>query len=1838
MKRTFLSLVLSAVFLATALVPLHVGGYALTEQNKPLSREILTEGMVLLKNEAGVLPLKSTDRIAVFGSSCVYTGKTTDGFQIGGGGSSNVNPEYTPVDPLTALENAEKAGEISVYKPLAEAYRRDITYVPDEQMYTNACAATDKAIMLLSRYATEGDDRTPEKGDWYLSDDEAAMMKKLSSLYDDVIVLVNTGGAIDTSWAVGEVEGIDVEAVMLVWYPGSEGGNAIADLLLGRANPSGKLTSTFASHITDYPSDEGFDTYEYTDYTEDIYVGYRYFTTFDKKVNYPFGFGLSYTDFSLTNATTTADDTNITVTVTVTNTGSMSGKEVVQVYYGAPRLAEGSLLGNPKAELAGFAKTALLAPGESEQVSISFPIADMASFDDMGATGEDNRSAFVLEKGDYKIYVGTDVNDALEHRCGTYSVTETKKIEQLHAYVAPTALEKRLRDDGSYEPLPTDVTDTATKPKATETATRTTPKVLLTGRDVLAGEATIDEFLSQMDNTELVTFVEGHEGRVDFCCGSIGATKDVNDKYILPEIQTSDGPGGLRTGRKATAWGCETLVGCTWDPTLAMKMGEGIADEAIISYLDVWLAPGVNLHRHPLCGRNFEYYSEDPLVSGKMAAFAVRGAQSKGIYACIKHFAANEKEYNRNQNDSRVSQRALREMYLKPFEICIKEASPRFVMSSYNYLNGHEVAERHDLLTGILREEWGFDGVVTTDWYNDSDPVKELRAGVNVKMPFGYPNKLLTALKNEELTRAELINAIKPTISAILDSRKAIEISDQHISSDSITTVPAENCYRTDGKVYRNDYLLGIGYFDTRSHFIPCYLNYYIYAEATGYYRLSLKSWNESGKAYSDCVDVFVDDKICKGIQFENQPTNAYSNKECGIIYLTEGEHTLCIKIKNYLGRLDGVLFEPVEKPAVDPLTIVTLSYASDRTTIGSLPASCDTTRASTVTLPEASIKRDGYLFGGWSDGRKTYKPGDAFTVNEDTTFTAVWNTPQSADGFHYSFVSLPTYTGSLPADVHSEQNTLTIPSCSAAKDGYSLVGFTDGNRIYKIGDTVTSNGSTVLSAVWRKKDSDLSLLAFDGTRPDFDNKTLYASGSSTVKIVADPDDPEAYAYFLESYSGKYYSAFTYKNAKAGYPLKAGHTYDLTIEFFVTGINKNGTENTTETQATLYFNAEYDGKPHLIAHDTAEIGQWRTLSTSFTVDADMTASDNDSLTVYINPDTQNSSGFNYYLTEFNVIDRTSDVSFASKETCTGSLPASIGSAKGEEITLPMPDIAREGYSFDGWSDGKTTYKPGQTYTVTGNVTLYAVWVISGQVLTLTPGDALTDICTLSFKSITVANNPDNASERVFRTDNGIYISNAHGRLALTSGHTYKLTIDVRPDEARSFALFCNKDKSASPETFIYTGVGSAAAGVWTTLSTTFTMDTYNPIAGNTLQLQIQGNNTPYYFRNFALMDITPKTEYTISFASEGTLIGSLPKESTVKRGGSFTLPTCTATRPGYVFDLWMVGSTYYLPGSTITPTNDTTVRAVWLKQSVVFALRPERSYPDVVTFSKKTLSVAQNPDNTTEKVFRTDNGVYIQNTNGLLSLQAGVTYRLSFDIRPDNKISSLALFCNKDKSAIPESFLYKGIGSAEANVWTTISTEFTLDSYNNIRENTMQLQISGTNTPYYIRNLVLERIPKHTVSYTDKTGALTHIDELYTEAVTDYVPNKTVLGSDFYTMTADGKTQLCAVNTPVSITAENAVIQAYFPTEAQILTSALTEGGKTSVKLLLPQAGSYTVVFVDREANKHCDVSVAHLTAEGAGIHTVTSTKAIALGKGDKIILCEGLNKLIPQCEAFVVE
>lgn len=369
---------------------------------------------------------------------------------------------------------------------------------------------------------------------------------------------------------------------------------------------------------------------------------------------------------------------------------------------------------------------------------------------------------------------------------------------------------------------------------------------------------------------------------------------------------------------------------------------------------------------------------------------------------------------------------------------------------------------------------------------------------------------------------------------------------------------------------------------------------------------------------------------------------------------------------------------------------------------------------------------------------------------------------------------------------------------------------------------------------------------------------------------------------------------------------------------------------------------------------------------------------------------------------------------------------------------------------------------------------------------------------------------------------------------------------MRPDEARGFALFCHKDRSASPETFVYTGIGSAAAGVWTTLSVTFTLDSYNNVPGNTLQLQIQGSNTPYYFRNFTLTDLTPPSEFTVRFESEGTYIGALPESVPVKRGEEYVLPECTAKLPGYRFDGWMTGGRYFAAGSAFTPTADTVFNAVWLRTSVVFALRPEKKYSEVKTFSMTALGTAANPDNTAETVFRTENGVYIENTNGLLALQSGHTYRLSFDIRPDSSVN-LALFCHKDKSASPESFIYMPLGSAQANAWTTVTKTFSPDVYNNVAGNTLQLQIQGANTPYYIRNIVLEDVPAHTVLYAAADGTITETVYLYGSNVTNYTTDAGLLGSSCYFVTIDGEKRVFSVDTPLAITGTQTLITAFEP-------------------------------------------------------------------------------------------
>ena len=751
-----------------------------------LSRRAATEGMVLLKNDNKTLPLTGGEKLALFG-------KATIEYIKGGGGSGDVHTPYIR-NIYQGFSMKESEGKCEIYMPLIDFYtsyvkekskfiptqadidatwdivnnmefcqkRDDMTYDTFDSMHVkeaevptelieDASRFADTAIITISRFSAEGVDRRPQGGDYYLSDLEKSLVDRVCSLFKKVVIVINSGGPVDCEYFATKDE---VGAVLFSWQGGMEGGAAIADIICGDANPSGKLVDTFAKSYDFYPSKEDFSRcFEYLDYSDDIYVGYRYFETIPgaaEQVRYPFGYGLSYTTFDITGRTCCESEGKIVAVATVTNTGDRAGKEVLQLYYSAPR----GKLGKPSRELGGFIKTKLLNPGESQTVAITFPVDDMASFDDLGKI---SKSAYVLEKGDYKFFIGTSVRDTYELDF-KYSVAEDTVTLQLTSLCKPFKLEKRMLSDGTFEALPTGE-ESYFYGKVEPTGAEAPEETVMF--DKIGIDCTLDEFVAQFTLAELMDFVGGKAPTGVANTGCFGGMARLN----IPPIPTADGPAGLRlnpeTGIPTTAWPCATLIACSWDPDLAFLVGAGGGAEIRENNIGIWLAPALNIHRNPLCGRNFEYYSEDPVISGKIAAAQMRGIQSQKVAVSMKHFACNNKEANRFACDSRLSERALREIYLKGFEICVKEANPWTVMSSYNLINGQHTSESYELLTGILRNEWGYTGMVTTDWGVKNDPVKEVRAGNDMKMHVGYPDDLMAGYNKGELTRAELELCVK---------------------------------------------------------------------------------------------------------------------------------------------------------------------------------------------------------------------------------------------------------------------------------------------------------------------------------------------------------------------------------------------------------------------------------------------------------------------------------------------------------------------------------------------------------------------------------------------------------------------------------------------------------------------------------------------------------------------------------------------------------------------------------------------------------------------------------------------------------------------------------------------------------------------------------------------------------------------------------------------------------------------------------------------------------------------------------------------------------------------
>ncbi len=772
-----------------------------------LSKTAAEEGMVLLKNENNSLPLAQGAKIALFG-------KGTFDYVKGGGGSGDVNTLYV----RNLYDGLKELGDrVSVYEPLADFYHDYVSAQYEKgaaagmmaepaltpELLAGAKAFTDTAVISISRFSGEGWDRSsieyngefnpwgdetslpklsgeifPE-GDFYLSAAEQDMINIVAENFAKVIVILNIGGVIDTKW-IRKDERID--SAFISWQGGMEGGLATAEILCGLVNPSGKLADTFADEITSYPSTANFhESVDYVDYTEDVYVGYRYFETIPEAaehVVYPFGFGLSYTDFSLSHKKVFEEDGVITAQVKVLNQGAYAGKEVIQLYYSAPQ----GLLGKPARELAAFAKTRLLLPGESQVITLKFNVSDMASYDDLGKVA---KSAYVLEEGDYRFFLGNSVRAA--ETDFTYHVDAAVVTEQLSAKVVPSSLKKRMVSDGSFEELPlmenNDMNACAFEKMVPGTEEAIAPavrfveqKLLMntikegasTLEDVYNGKLSVDEFMAQLSDDELIHLLGGQPNTGVANTYGFGNLPE----YGVPSVMTADGPAGLRvdgnSGIHTTAWPCAALVANTWNTDLAEAIGKAGAEEVKENNLAVWLTPALCIHRNPLCGRNFEYYSEDPLISGKMGAATVRGIQSMHIAAAPKHFAANNKETNRKHSDSRVSERALREIYLKGFEILVKEADPWVIMSAYNAINGHRASENKDLLEGILRDEWGFKGMVTSDWWTRGEHYKEILAGNDMKMATGYPERVKRAMELGELNRADLLHCAKRVLELIL--------------------------------------------------------------------------------------------------------------------------------------------------------------------------------------------------------------------------------------------------------------------------------------------------------------------------------------------------------------------------------------------------------------------------------------------------------------------------------------------------------------------------------------------------------------------------------------------------------------------------------------------------------------------------------------------------------------------------------------------------------------------------------------------------------------------------------------------------------------------------------------------------------------------------------------------------------------------------------------------------------------------------------------------------------------------------------------------------------------
>ena len=765
-----------------------------------ITRKIAADGIVLLKNAEEILPLK-TKTVALFGAGAVDTISC-------GTGSGYISAPHV----VTVKEGMENAGFSLTSEEWLERFAResqkaneeDTTLTPLERIWNGKriliddipitdtdlvkAKETDTALYVIRRNAGEDDDRKAEKGDYYLTEREEENLRKITQNFENTIVIFNTC-VMDASF-LETITGI--KGAVLMGLAGNECGNALADILSGKCSPCGKLTDTWARKYEDNPASATFGRNDgnslQEEYTEDIYVGYRYFDSFGIEPLFPFGYGLSYTTFRIQAKKIVADWKEISVEVEVINTGNYSGREVVQLYVTAP---EGKLA-KPFQELKAFGKTKMLKPGESERMTLRLPTESLSSYDE-------TRAAFIMESGDYLLCIGADSH----HTEVAYVVRVEGEavLRQVRNEVVPDhdieLLKGPKRNDllgmiqeGTdladlleecfVEHVP-DIVLSGTDCKTIDGACKTReadqinkkrfygvePANSATLFDVKNGAAAMDAFAASLEPEVLMRLITGAANETPYETAdrlhkaikqveapvSSGSTTSLFVSTLgIPQWRMTDGPAGLHlTMLGATCFPTDIVIAQTWDTQMAFLMGESLGKEMVFYTQDVILGPGMNIHRDPLCGRNFEYFSEDPVISGKMAAAITKGVQSlPGTSVSIKHFACNNQEADRFVTNSTVSERALREIYMKGFEICVREADPHTVMSSYNKVNGIHTSSNYELLTEVLRGEWGFRGMVMTDWGTRSEKTEDYHAGNDLVMGGYWTDTLMAALQGKK--------------------------------------------------------------------------------------------------------------------------------------------------------------------------------------------------------------------------------------------------------------------------------------------------------------------------------------------------------------------------------------------------------------------------------------------------------------------------------------------------------------------------------------------------------------------------------------------------------------------------------------------------------------------------------------------------------------------------------------------------------------------------------------------------------------------------------------------------------------------------------------------------------------------------------------------------------------------------------------------------------------------------------------------------------------------------------------------------------------------------------